>query len=131
MSGFEREVFASDDPPPAFGLVSVHGDDPPPRPSELEDGSVVISPELTPAQAFEVFAGKSYQSNCTNGRRIPSQEDPIARYFRLRAEVDELEADVSALKGEGATRPNEVIQMSQLHLSLSLPPIMMIHTTDE
>ena len=133
--------------PQQEGLLSfsVPGDD---RPLSFErgaesvasfsEGSALQTSQLRAADAFEVFAGKTYESRVgadvsvstvAPGGGAPSarrraHEDPVDRYFRLKAEIDELETDLQALSpspdGDAPqpanVRPNEIWKQMRLEL---------------
>jgi hypothetical protein len=131
----ESEVFASSDDEAPFGVINVRGEVPL-SPVLPEDGSAVITEHVTPSQAFEVFAGRVFQSQpfaSTSHIRgktgisgigsdggsnlvgfgpyaassempplappgnVVGPKDPVSRYFRLKAELEDFEADLDYL----------------------------------
>ena len=138
------ETFSSPDEAPMTGLVSVDVVEAPPlglgreEDASYSEGSVLQTGQLRAADAFEVFAGKTYETRvgsevsvstvaggAAGTARVRGGEDPLARYFRLKAEIDELETDVEALvpssgshvpTGQPNVRPNEIWKQMRLEL---------------
>jgi len=88
----EEEVFATPEADAPRGLIAVRGGGPggpQAAPPSYDDGSGVVEGALSPAGAFEVFAGKAYEAKAPrsasgvsvgaiSGKQAPMQ-DPISR----------------------------------------------------
>jgi hypothetical protein len=96
-----ESIFSSD------GLPSLSAP-PPPLPSipNSGDGDGVVEEASDPIRAFETFVVHRSQEkgwgvlSSDDGDRIITADDPRRRLFRLRAEIDELEAEMSSTAEE-------------------------------
>jgi len=125
----DEEVYATpDDDVVSHGIVRQRGEQPSKPPTVPE--ATLDNSSVQPQHAFEVFAGKVYQTtrsdkrissglggtgsstgssvlvaNGVGGRGsvakgVKASTDPVSRYFRLRAELEDLETDLAVLNHE-------------------------------
>ena len=105
----EEETWSTDDAPKS-GLVRVVEPQDGKKDISGEDTSIIETSQLQPTEAFDIFASKTFEKRLGSdvsrstignvdqfGNQRSNVETPFARFFRLKAEIAELEADLDAL----------------------------------